>query len=78
MNLKLPPPLSWIWSAWMKFSEIFGKIMSTIILTILWVVGFGLYAIALKIAALFKNKDIPTTYWLDVPTDFEGSMKHQF
>jgi hypothetical protein len=77
-HMKLPPPLNWLYSLWMKFSHILGMIMSRIILTLLWIVGFGIYGIVMKIINLFKSKKSPDTYWRDPPTDFENSMKYQF
>jgi len=76
--MKLPPPLNWLWKGWMAFSEVLGKIMSFILLTILWIIGFGLYAIVMKIGVLLRKEERKTSYWLDVPTDFPDSMKHQF
>jgi len=76
---KLFPPISWIYSLWKKFSHVLGIVMSFIILTVLWIVGFGIYAIILKIITLPKrfHKD-PNTYWIDAePSDID-SMKHQF
>ncbi|MBI3331830.1 hypothetical protein HYZ99_02610, partial [Candidatus Peregrinibacteria bacterium] len=61
--MNLPPPFSWLWSAWMAFSHALGMVMSKIILTILWVVGFGLYGIVLKVIGLFQKKPTnPHTY----------------
>ena len=76
--MKLPPPLSWLWAGWMKFSHAFGRVMSAIILTVLWIVGFGLYGIILKIMRLFQSKTSPTTYWIDIATETPESMKRQF
>jgi hypothetical protein len=73
----LPKPLQRIYDVWMAFSKLIGKVMSPIILTILWIVGFGLYAVILKIVAVLrKPTPAPVTYWIDaeVPTD----MQRQF
>jgi hypothetical protein len=53
--------------------------MSFIILTVLWIVGFGIYAIILKIITFPKRfqKD-PNTYWIDAEVSDIDSMKHQF
>ncbi len=77
--MKLPPPLSWLWAAWKLFAEILGKIMSKIILTILWIVGFGTYGIILKCIWVFRRKP-PTaaSYWIDVPPAPPGDLHHQF
>lgn len=76
---KLFPPLSWIYSLWKKFSHVLGIIMSFLILTILWVIGFGIYAIILKIITFPKrfSKD-PHSYWIEVEPTTPESMKHQF
>jgi len=53
--------------------------MSTIILTILWIVGFGIYAIVLKIISipsLFKKQ--PESYWIDVKPETIDHMKYPF
>ena len=69
--MELPPPFSWLWSAWMAFSKVLGMIMSKIILTVLWIVGFGVYAIIAKVIGLFGSKMKPATYWnvIEKPTD---------
>lgn len=76
---KLFPPLSWIFSLWKKFSHILGIIMSFLILSILWIVGFGLYGIILKIITL-PNKFKPEheSYWLDATPTTKENMIHQF
>ena len=51
----------------MAFSHILGMIMSTIILTILWIVGFGIYAVILKIVTLpARFRKSPDSYWIGV------------
>jgi hypothetical protein len=74
--MTLPPPLSWLWNGWMAFSKILGRVMSAIILTILWFVGFGMYAMILKIGSLFKQKETLSTYWIDAFPDQD--LKRQF
>ena len=76
--MNLPPPLSWLYKAWMAFSHLLGMIMSTIILTLLWIVGFGIYAIALKIVYIVKRKPPKLSYWEIPPEEFEGRLKYQF
>jgi hypothetical protein len=76
--MKLPAPLRWLKKGWMAFSHVLGLVMSKIILTILWIVGFGMYAIVLKILHLVSFRKKPETYWVDTPKDFENSMKYQF
>lgn len=76
---KLFPPINWIYALWKKFSHVLGIIMSFIILTILWIVGFGLYAIILKTISIPKwfTKE-PESYWIDVQPTSTDSLKHQF
>ena len=74
----LPPPLSWLWEGWKLFSHTFGRVMSFIILTILWIIGFGVYGIALKIINLFQKKTKPDTYWIDVEKPTDDTLLRQF
>lgn len=77
--MKLPAPLRILWKGWMIFSHVLGIIMSTIILTVLWIVGFGIYAIILKIISipsLFKKH--PETYWIDVKPETVDNMRYPF
>lgn len=76
--MNLPPPFNFLWDLWKKFSHILGLIMSWIILTILWIVAFGLYGIVLKIARLFTPHKKYDSYWIDTSPDFSNSMKYQF
>ncbi len=61
----------------MGFSHILGRIMSTILLTIIWIVVFGIYAIVLKVIHLFSRKPPTDTYWIDVSND-STDMRYQF
>jgi len=76
--VNLPTPFKQLYAMWMKFSHVLGMVMSKIILTVLWVIGFGIYGITLKIIHLFKKEKDTDTYWLDTEQDFENSMKYQF
>ncbi len=77
--MKLPPPLSWFYDAWMEFSKALGFIMSKIILTILWIIGFGTYGIILKIMKLFRKEKVTRdSYWIDVPPTPPDDLHHQF
>ncbi len=62
----------------MAGSEAMGRIMSWILLTILWVTVFGIYAICLKIAALFRKEEAPATYWHPLRQEGPDSMKNPF
>lgn len=66
--MKLPPPLHWLYQAWMAFSKVLGKVMSFIILTVLWIVGFGIYGIIAKLIRFFSKKEISVTYWINAET----------
>ena len=76
--MKVPAPLLWLKKGWMAFAHVLGRIMSTIILTILWIVGFGVYAIVLKIISIRKLwQKKPESYWIDV-SEKERNLKYQF
>lgn len=76
---RLPVPIKQIFELWKKFSHILGLIMNFIILTILWIVGFGMYAIIIKIITFPKKfASKPNSYWIESePTSVE-SMQYQF
>lgn len=77
--MKCPKALKPLYDAWMKFSHVLGLIMSTIILTVLWIVGFGLYAITLRIIDIpsrFKEK--PESYWIDIQSESHDLMQYPF
>lgn len=73
---RLPPPISWIYAVWKKFSHAFGRMMSWLILTILWLVGFGAYAIVRKCAGIFRSK--PTTGWHVLPPEPSESIMQPY
>ncbi|OGJ60768.1 hypothetical protein A3C37_02675 [Candidatus Peribacteria bacterium RIFCSPHIGHO2_02_FULL_53_20] len=75
--MKLPAPLKKVYNLWMRFSHVLGRIMSTILLTILWVVVFGIYAIVLKIMHIFSKAPSKDTYWIDVSKE-STDMRYQF
>lgn len=76
---QLVPPFSWFYKAWMKFSHILGRIMSWILLTILWIVGFGIYGIVMKLVKLFKPKPHRVaTYWIESEPHSVQQMSRQF
>ncbi len=76
--MRLPPPLRQLYDGWMTGSEAMGRIMSWILLTVLWVSVFGIYAVCLKIVALFRNREIPATYWHPLKQEGPDSMKNPF
>ncbi len=76
---KLPTPIRQIFALWEMFSNVLGIVMSFIILTVLWIVGFGTYGIITKIITLPKRfKAEPDTYWITATSSTKDSMKHQF
>ena len=76
--MEIPKHLLPLYKGWMAFSHALGLVMSKILLTILWIVGFGIYAIPMKIATIFRPKKSLATYWHDVPAEYPDSMRHQF
>ena len=76
--MKLPPPFSWMYDLWMKFSHVLGMCVTKIILTLLWLTLFSLYGIGMKIFKLFARKPESDTYWKDVPEKIENDLLHQF
>lgn len=75
--MNVPAPLKALYALWMRFSHILGRIMSTILLTILWVVVFGLYAIALTMMKFCSKKPSSDSYWIDVSKE-STDMRYQF
>ena len=77
--MKLPPPFSWFYEAWMEFSKVLGLIMSKIILTILWIIGFGIYGIISRIVRA-SRREAPTgkSFWIDVEPVKSDDLHHQF
>lgn len=74
---KLPRPLSWIFAGWKKFSHVLGLVMSTVILTVFWIIAIGSYAVIGKIIRLFRKKQ-SDTYWIPVEPHNTDSLKRQF
>lgn len=66
-----------IYRLWMSLSHILGRIMSTILLSMLWILVFGIYAIILKISGLCSGKHFRETYWIDVSKE-KPDMRFQF
>ena len=73
-SIRVPAPLRRLYDAWMAFSHALGRVMSAIILTVLWVIGFGAYAIVLK---LLPKKPAAAGWTPVQPTDGE-SFRRQF
>ncbi len=63
---------------WLKLSHALGFLMSSILLTVLWVTLFAVYAIALKIIRFFRRPRNAVTYWIDVSENDQRNMCRQF
>lgn len=72
----LPPPLSWLWEGWMLLSKAIEFVMSRVILTVLWIVGIGVYAIVLFPFRFFTKKKKGN--WIDVKPEPVEHMKYPF
>ena len=75
--MKLTTPLRQLWSSWLAVSHVIGIVMSGIVLTILWILVFGAYAIVLKIPSLFAKKTKTESFWWNVSGE-ESDFRHQF
>jgi hypothetical protein len=67
------------WDLWKKFAHALGWVNTRIILTLVFTLIIGLYAIVFKIIALLKRK--PTVIaWSDkkIPTRSLSSLERQF
>lgn len=49
---------------WLQFAEILNKIMSTLIFTVIYIVGIGLYAIAFRLKQITKITEKKEAFWL--------------
>ncbi len=76
--VKLPLPLQKAYDLWMLFSKALGRVMSWILLTILWVTVFGIYAIVLKLIKFFKTEPAPATYWHPLEPEPAENMRRPF
>ncbi|MCA9370749.1 MAG: hypothetical protein KC680_02190 [Candidatus Peregrinibacteria bacterium] len=75
----LPTPIKQIYTLWETFSHYLGIVMSFLMLTVLWIVGFGMYGIILKIISLPKRFTTePDSFWIDATPSTKESMHHQF
>ncbi len=64
--------------SWMAISRAVGLVMSSILLTVLWVVLFGLYAIVLKCICIFtRKKGTQESFWHAMPEE-PGDYRYQF
>ena len=73
---KLPKALQKAFDLWMKFAHALGYVMSRVILTILWIVVFGPYAIIWKLT--HRQKKNPDSYWIEIDKSVEQKLEYQF
>lgn len=52
-----------LYDAWMTFAHVLGWINGRIILTALYVVVIGPYAVVRRIGLVFTRRSAPSTYW---------------
>lgn len=52
---------------WMKFAHVLGWVNGRIILTALYVVVIGPYALLLRVGRLFSRRPAVGTYWIEKP-----------
>ncbi len=75
--MKIPKALRPLYDGWMTVSHMIGLVMSSIILSILWVLVFGAYAVVIKTVSLFGAKRKAASYWADVSEEVPD-YQHQF
>lgn len=63
----------------MTFSRAIGLVMSSILLTILWAIVFGIYALIIKIISLLKGPGPdPKSHWISVKNNAPNDYRNQF
>ena len=75
---RLPSPIREIYALWEKFAKALGLVMSTIILTVFWIVMIGIYAVIMKIIAMFAAEERTDTYWVASEPHPVEAMSRQF
>lgn len=73
VNMKLPTVLQQLYDVWMMFSHALGRVMSFLLLTLLWIIGIGSYALIRKCIMLVKGEP---TGWQ--PAEAESNLEYQF
>ncbi len=63
---------------WLRLSHALGFIVSSILLTVLWVTLFAVYAAILKIIRFFRRPRSVVTYWIDAAENDQKNMCRQF
>lgn len=84
LGYKTPQILKPVWSGWMKFAHVLGAVMSTLLLSIGWIVliipfGLGARLFRLKLMNMEFRQNVPT-YWetRDPKYDDFQLLKRQF
>lgn len=49
---------------WMAFAHVLGWVNSRILLTLLYIVVIGPYAVVKRVASLFQHRPSPVSYWI--------------
>lgn len=76
---RLPLPLQLPWIGWKWFSYGLGRMMSWIILTLLWLVGFGAYGMVLHIVRFLRlEPERRASAWLEVAPNAPDTYRRQF
>ena len=76
--MRIPKPLRPLYDAWMAFSQALGKVMGAILLTIIWIVVFGIYAVVIKIIRLFQKTDPRASTWTPCTPEDASTMRRSF
>ncbi len=63
---------------WLRLNHALGFVLSSILLAVLWVTLFAVYAIALNIIRFFRHPRSAGTYWIDVSENDQRNMCRQF
>lgn len=63
---------------WMAVSHSVGLIFSSILLTLLWLLGIGSYAVIFMVFNIFHRKTPSQTYWLPTPKNSTHDLEHPF
>ena len=63
---------------YLAVSHAIGAVMSRILLTVLWIVVFGIYAILIKCLRIIGVMHPERTGWQSVPTETAEHVHYQF
>ena len=73
----MPPPLRWLKDQWMRVNRAVGFAVSTILLTVFWIVVIGGYALVRKFVGLFWLRDPKKPGWTSILQEGQD-MRFQF